>query len=651
MISRSSLIRLLSLGVLIISLIVIFSWRADFKFFLGIFPGAPTMKFNTALLFLLSSLGLLSSTKKDDTFTYLNYLLGSLIILLSLTTLVQFIAGIDFGIDNFLYKDDLTLNYPGRMARATAFCFALFGLALISSKLKGNITRKITKYSLAVIALITILAALTYFLQAFASTKVLIFNSMAFHTALSFFILALGLSLCNPKSSYIDLLSGEELGSKLARKLLPFLIFLPLALSLVLLYITATQSLNTELGITLYTIFYAVFGIFFTSWVAYKLNHQDSERLKLEKSLYKTNQELNETIRFKKQLVRTSPDTIMIINLNDQKVRYINKDINPGLGMGKERIQGMNIAEILPFVHPRDRETLIDLHKNLLKSTDDDIHDIEIRLKLKGTNWEWFSVRGKVFNRRDENWVDEYVLLVRNINEQKSTQKDLMNAEKFSIQGELARMLAHELRNPIASISMATEVLGHKVGSSQKEDLKNYFQILSRSAKTLDKLVTNILTSANYSPCVLKEEDLACIIDSSIEKASDRIYLSGITINKRYQEGCYPVLADKEKLEIAIVNILVNASEAVVPDEGRIEIKIENNNTDFLLSISDNGHGLESDQIDKLFDAFYTNKDTGVGVGLNSVKNIMEEHDAKIEVFSKPNQGATFKMYFHKIEA
>lgn len=650
MISRSSLIRLLSVGVLIISLFVIFSWGADLKFFLGIFPGAPTMKFNTALLFLMSGFGLLSTTKKSDAFTYLNYLLGSLIIILSITTLIQYLVGIDFGIDNLLFSDDLTLNFPGRMSRATAFCFALFGFALINSKLKGKVARKLTKYSLAIIALISILAALTYFLQAFASTKVLIFNSMAFHTALSFFILSLGLSLCHPESSYIDLLSGEELGSKLARKLLPFLIFLPLALSLVLLYITATESLNTELGITLYTIFYAIFGIFFTSWVAYKLNYQDSERLELEKSLYKTNRELNETIRFKKQLVRTSPETIMIINLNDQKVRYINKDIYPQVGMNKEGIQGMNIKDILPYVHPRDRETLIDLHKKLLKSKDDDIHDIEIRLKLRGTNWEWFSVRGKVFHRKNENWVDEYVLLVRNINKQKTTQKDLINAEKFSIQGELARMLAHELRNPIASIGMATEVLQHKVASPQKEELENYFKILSRSAKTLDKLVTNILNSANYSPCLLKEEDLGSIIDSSIEKASDRIYLSGINVKKNYQEGSYPILADKEKLEMAFVNILVNASEAVIPDHGKIEINIENNNAEYILSISDNGHGLEADQIDKLFDAFYTNRETGVGVGLNSVKNILEEHDAKIEVCSKLNQGATFKMFFNKIE-
>ncbi len=109
-------------------------------------------------------------------------------------------------------------------------------------------------------------------------------------------------------------------------------------------------------------------------------------------------------------------------------------------------------------------------------------------------------------------------------------------------------------------------------------------------------------------------------------------------------------MADKEKLKIALLNIIVNASEATPPDEGIIEFSIKKHKTDFLLSITDNGHGLEKEQIDKLFDAFYTNKATGVGIGLNSVKNILHDHDAKIKVSSKPNVGTTFNLYFHNAD-
>ena len=360
-------------------------------------------------------------------------------------------------------------------------------------------------------------------------------------------------------------------------------------------------------------------------------------------------EQLEDTIRFKQQLLTTSPETVIIINLNSLSVRYINKDIFPEENLTKEKIQGMPIGNILPFIHPRDREKMLNFHKKLLKSNDDDIYDLDIRMKLDQQDWEWFSVRGKIFLRRDENWVDEYVLLVRNITNQKNIQKALISAEKLSIQGEIARTLAHELRNPLASIGLATEVMRKKMEIKANNEFDNYFDILTRSTKTLNNLVTNLLTSSNYTPAELKLKDLGKIMDKTIEKASDRIYLSGINVVKNYQ-GSYPIKADEEKLVIALMNIVVNASEATVPEKGVITLEIKEHKTDFLLSISDNGHGLEQEQIDQLFEAFYTNKSTGIGVGLNSVKSILEEHDAQIKVKSKPNIGTTFDLYFHNAE-
>ena len=360
-------------------------------------------------------------------------------------------------------------------------------------------------------------------------------------------------------------------------------------------------------------------------------------------------EELKESLRFKRELVRTTPEVILIINLDDQRVRYINKDILPEVAMTREKIQGMPIEGVLPFVHPRDRQKVVELHKSLLKSGLDDIQDIEVRLKLKGVKWEWFSVRGKIFKRKDDHWVEEYVLLVRNISDKKSTQKALLKAEKLSIQGEVARTFAHELRNPLASIGMVSEVLNKKIDPSQSEEFQTYFNILTRSTKILNNLVNNLLNASNYIPAVLEKQDLAEVIDATLLKASDRIYLAGIKVLRKY-EGPYPILADKEKLEIALLNIIVNASEATAPGEGVVEVEVTKKTSDFILRISDNGHGMDQEQIDRLFEAFYSNKSSGMGVGMNSVKNILEEHDAPIKVESKPGKGASFRIYFHNAD-
>src|SRR5690606_28483625 len=111
-------------------------------------------------------------------------------------------------------------------------------------------------------------------------------------------------------------------------------------------------------------------------------------------------EELRESLRFKRELVRTTPEVIMIVTLNTFSVRYINKDLVTEAVITREKVQNLGLQEIIPFIHPRDREKMMDLHRNLLKSSKDQILDIELRLKIKGVSWEWFNVRGKVFNRR-----------------------------------------------------------------------------------------------------------------------------------------------------------------------------------------------------------------------------------------------------------
>ena len=357
-------------------------------------------------------------------------------------------------------------------------------------------------------------------------------------------------------------------------------------------------------------------------------------------------QELAETLHFKHELVTATHDIIMIINLNTYTVRYINKDLVKESGLTRKNITGKKLQDVMPYIHPRDREQVIELHKSLLKSSAEKVFNIEVRLKLQGVSWEWFNVRAKVFQRKDKDWVDEYVLLIKNITNQKNTQKALIKAEKLSIQGEIARTFAHELRNPLASIGMVNEVLKQKVKAEGFQDMDNYFEILKRSTKTLNDLVTNLLNSSNYTPAVLKPEDLGEIIESTLHKAADRIYLSGIKVIKKY-DGKFPILADKEKLEIALLNIIVNASEAIVPGKGIIKIEVSEHKSDFKLKIADNGQGMEEDQIDHLFEAFYTKKDKGMGIGMNSVKNILEEHDARIDVESQIDKGSTFCIYFH----
>lgn len=355
---------------------------------------------------------------------------------------------------------------------------------------------------------------------------------------------------------------------------------------------------------------------------------------------------LKDTMRFKKQLINTSPDIILIFNLYEEKVRFMNRDFASNPQLTKDKIVGMPLLNIIPMLHPQDRQKALEFHTKLMQASDKDIHEIEFRLKGAEGNWNYYNARAKVFMRNKKGNPYEYIILMRNIQQQKKTQQDLMQAEKLSIKGEIARTLAHELRNPLASIGMSADILNKKLVEPQNKELGTYINIIKRSTSTLNGLVTDLLTSSNYSPPVLNKCCIATTLNKALAQAKDRIYLAGIKVEKHYK-GHYYINADKEKLKIALLNIIVNASEAMTPNEGVLTLRIEKSDDNhYKLYITDNGCGMEKDQIKRLFESFYTNKIGGMGVGLSSVKNIIQEHNASIEVESEPNVGTTFILTF-----
>lgn len=371
----------------------------------------------------------------------------------------------------------------------------------------------------------------------------------------------------------------------------------------------------------------------------------------LENITHKKNRarNLKENIRFKKQLINTSPDIILIFNLYEEKIRYMNRDFSDEPGARVEDIVGTPLLDILSLIHPQDRQKALEFHTQLMQASNKDILELEFRLKGLNGEYDFYNARGKVFMRNSKGNPYEYLILLRNVQEQKKTQQALLNAEKLSIKGEIARTLAHELRNPLASISVSADIMSKKAADPVKKDLSNYIEIIKRSTKRLNNLVTELLTSSNYSPAVLKKCCLAQAMNEVLDEAQDRIYLAGINVRKGY-EGHYYIMADKEKLKIALLNIVVNASEAMTPNEGILDIRISKMNEQFKLTISDNGCGMEKDQIEKLFESFYTNKSGGMGIGLSSVKNILQDHHATVEVESEPNMGTTFIMFFPRFK-
>ncbi len=181
--------------------------------------------------------------------------------------------------------------------------------------------------------------------------------------------------------------------------------------------------------------------------------------------------------------------------------------------------------------------------------------------------------------------------IIHDITNIKKAEKATLYAEKLAAAGRLVSTLAHEVRNPLNNIQMSVEHLDSLTGSS---DDKMFFDIIKRNVRRINDLIGELLDSYRPTERAFRAINLQRVVDDSVVLASDRTVLQGIKIDVAYSDQPSIILADEEKLKIALVNILVNATEAIqsTNHEGRIKVSLLQKDNTYKVEISDNGCGI-----------------------------------------------------------
>lgn len=238
-----------------------------------------------------------------------------------------------------------------------------------------------------------------------------------------------------------------------------------------------------------------------------------------------------------------------------------------------------------------------------------------------------------------------YQGIIHDLTMRKKAEKDMLLAERLSMTGKIARTIAHEVRNPLTNLTLALDQLKDEI-PDKNESVRLYTDIIQRNANRIEELIGEMLNSSRPKDLDLALVPLEDIVEETLSMATDRINLNQIKLEKNLQRGLPRLLADKEKLKIALLNIIINAIEAMQPAKGVLKLDVRLIDGFGVISIADNGKGIELEDLEKLFDPFYTNKEGGMGLGLTSTKNILNSHSATVEVKSKVNEGTTFYIYF-----
>lgn len=238
-----------------------------------------------------------------------------------------------------------------------------------------------------------------------------------------------------------------------------------------------------------------------------------------------------------------------------------------------------------------------------------------------------------------------YQGIVYDLTLRKQAESDMLAAERLSLTGKMARTIAHEVRNPLTNLNLALDQLRGEL-PQDNESMKLYGDIIERNANRIEQLMGEMLNSSRPKQLHLELTEVSEVMDSTLRMAMDRIMLHQIELKTVYQNDLPRIFVDKEKIQIALLNIVINAVEAMEPGKGILQIEASLHDKILKLMITDNGKGITEEDLVKLFDPFFTGKHSGMGLGLTSTKNILNSHSAQIEVTSEVNKGTVFCINF-----
>lgn len=240
--------------------------------------------------------------------------------------------------------------------------------------------------------------------------------------------------------------------------------------------------------------------------------------------------------------------------------------------------------------------------------------------------------------------------MVERLAERRTMQDRLRQLERQSLVSEMAASLAHEIRNPLNLINLTAGHLGDSFAPANP-DKRAHFEELMKSlqgeVRHLNQVVHHFLSASR--PGRLHQESF--LLREFIEEV--RVLLRPQLSTKQVElingvENSLWLYADKEQMRLLLLNLLLNAVEAVL-EKGRIDVDAVSNMDEWgkewvNLRVADNGGGVAHEDLEHVFDAYFTRKETGVGLGLALVKRIAEEHGGTAQVFNQSSGGACFEI-------
>jgi len=239
------------------------------------------------------------------------------------------------------------------------------------------------------------------------------------------------------------------------------------------------------------------------------------------------------------------------------------------------------------------------------------------------------------------------LVVINDITEVKALEARMRQSDRLAALGTLSAGLAHEIRNPLSAIKTFVQLLPRKISNPAFFD--KFQTTVPRELNRINDLIESLLELARPPKLEFKMASLSGCLSQVEDLYRDKLEAAKITLEISQEESLPELWADREHLVRALSNIVVNALEAM-PEGGNLTVTAEELAGGVVLQFTDTGVGMDEATKDKIFNPFFTTKDTGTGLGLAMTHKIIQEHGGDIEVDSVVGKGTTFTLTFAGVQ-
>ena len=245
----------------------------------------------------------------------------------------------------------------------------------------------------------------------------------------------------------------------------------------------------------------------------------------------------------------------------------------------------------------------------------------------------------QVYNASGE--VETIVLVIQDLSEKVALEADLRRRDRLASMGALASGVAHEVRNPLNAISVIVQRLRREfTPRSDGDEYRQLTQVVAGEVERVNRIIQQFLELARPPALAKTRVELASVLARAAETVELQIRAAGLRLERDFA-GVGEAQVDADQLHQALLNLLVNAVEAT--DEGHIRLAARSLSEGWVeIEVADTGSGIPAEDVERIFDLYFTTKAAGTGLGLSLVHRIVSEHGGRVEVQSERGAGTRF---------